>query len=148
MLKKILNRLKPYFLQGNTNDFYTLENASVENSVKIFEGSWATRIPGTDEGYADLFDDSRIHELDQKCGGFQGKNVLEIGPLEAGHSQMMHRGGANKIVAVEANSKAYVKSLIVKEEFQLKNLELKFADAMSFLKSMDDKFKSSKVQWN
>lgn len=139
----MINKISSLKSSKQQNDFYTLEDSSLQNTLDIFEGAWASQVPGASaegSGYADLFEDSRIQELGQRCGGFQGKAILEIGPLEAAHSYMMVRAGAQEVTSVEANSQAYLKSLIIKEEFNLSQLQLKFADAMKFLASNTKKY--------
>ena len=47
-------------------------------------------------------------------GRLDGVDILELGPLEAGHTYALAQLGAN-ITAVEANAEAYLKCLLVKE---------------------------------
>lgn len=61
--------------------------------------------------------------------------VLELGPLEAGHTYMLEKMGARSIVAVEANSRAYLKCLIVKELFELKRAKFLLGDFVAYLKN-------------
>ena len=41
--------------------------------------------------------------------GVDGRRVLELGPLEGGHSYMLQRAGAARVLAIEANTRAFLK---------------------------------------
>jgi Protein of unknown function (DUF1698) len=88
--------------------------ASAAAAFELFKGEWASDIPGFGMGELALFDDPRVHWLGKQLGGFAGKRILELGPLEGAHSWMMSRAGAAQIVAIEANVRAFLKCLIVK----------------------------------
>jgi len=81
----------------------------------------------TGPGTAKLFDDPRIAWADA-CLGFTGRRIVELGPLEGGHSYMMQTRGAAAITAIEANSRAYLKCLIVKEVLGLDKVSFKLGD--------------------
>lgn len=87
-----------------------------------------------------LFDDDRVRFWDQQIGGFAGKRVLELGPLEGAHTVLISACGAAEILAIEANRRAYLKCLIVKELF---NLRARFLLG-DFLKYLD----SSIIKWD
>ncbi|SFH15293.1 class I SAM-dependent methyltransferase [Methylobacterium gossipiicola] len=93
--------------------------ASIQNSFDIFSGQWCSDVPIYGGGNAQLFFDARIRLFDEAIGGFAGKKVLELGPLEAGHTYAMTLFGASEIVAVEANRDAFLRCLVVKEAFNL-----------------------------
>lgn len=97
-------------------DEYIMAPPSAQNAVDLFKGEWSSALP-TDvaSGHIPLYQDSRIDLIAEQVGGFQGKSILELGPLEAAHTYMMDRGGAKSIEAVEANSRAYLKCLVAKE---------------------------------
>lgn len=42
-------------------------------------------------------EDYRIEWFERIVGGFSGKRVLELGPLEEGHSYMLEKGGRRKL---------------------------------------------------
>ena len=96
---------------------------SSQNAVDLFEGLWFSKLPekvGAETGgIGKLFDDERIHWASSKLGGFQEKNVLELGPLEGCHSAMLESAGATSILSIEANSDAYLRCLLVKELLDL-----------------------------
>ncbi len=77
-------------------------------------------LPGLESGgHADLFADHRITLLDQHLGPVAGQRVLELGPLEGGHSYMLARLGARSVTAVESNPRAFLRLLCVKELYSL-----------------------------
>jgi hypothetical protein len=119
-------------------DAYVQGPPSGENALRIFAGEWSSRLPAPYHaltGEADLFEDLRITWLADVLGRFAGLNVLELGPLEAGHTTMLERGGAASIVAVESNVRAYLKCLIVKELLGLTRTTFLLGDAVSYLQS-------------
>ncbi len=119
-------------------DRYTSAPPAPENAFRQFAGEWISRVPGFETGSVALFDDHRIRWLQSQLGGFAGKRVLELGPLEAGHTFMMERAGAN-VLAIEANQRAFLKCLIVKQAFDLRARFL-LGDAHAYLKTCPDRF--------
>ena len=114
------------------DDRFEDRSPSSRNALEIFNGEWSSNIPAFGMGVADLFSDSRLNYFDQEIGGFAGKRVLELGPLEGGHTYMMSLLGASDIVSVEANKKAYLRCLVIKEIFGLK-AKFFLGDFMKFL---------------
>ena len=53
---------------------------------------------------------------------------------------MMQRGGASKVVAVEANNRAFLKCLIVKQIFDLSNVEFLFGDFIRYMQEEEKRF--------
>ena len=100
---------------GSVLNHFVSAPPSAEAPFQIFVGEWSSIIPGIGLGRASLFDDARIKWLRNACGGFAGKNILELGPLEGGHTYMMASAGASQVTSIEANTRAYLKCLIVKE---------------------------------
>ena len=113
--------------------------AAPENGLDLFEGQWISKIPGYRHGHAALFEDHRIAWLQQQCGGFAGKSVLELGPLEGAHTFMMAQDGAADILAIENNSRAYLKCLVVKETLKF-NANFLLGDAVAYLEQTDRRF--------
>lgn len=87
-----------------------------------------------------LFQDSRINWAAERLGGFEGLSILELGPLEGGHSYMLEQKGAARVVAIEANRRAFVKCLIAKEVLQLKKVQFRLGDFVEFLRQPDESF--------
>lgn len=122
-------------------DEYTHMAPNIQNSVDIFKGEWASRIPGgIESGGAHLFEDGRILAFEKQLGTFAGLSVLELGPLEGGHSYMMSQRGASEVLSIEANSRAYLKCLIVKNLFNLSNCQFVHGDFNKYLGQTDKKF--------
>jgi len=82
-----------------------------------------------------LFQDSRVAWALQEMGGVLGQSVLELGPLEGGHSYMLEQAGAASIYSIEANSRAFLKCLISKELLGMKRVSYQLGDFMPFLES-------------
>ena len=118
-------------------DQYTDRAPSLQNTFDIFQGEWSSRLPSalkeTQAGEVPLFEDSRIHWAIERLGGVQGKRVLELGPLEGGHTYMLEQLGAATITSVEANSRAYLKCLLVKEALGLHRAHFIYSDCIQFL---------------
>jgi len=124
-------------------DSYVDRPPSGENAVAIFDGEWSSHLPPPYDrctGAADLFEDARITWLSNLIGGFDGLRVLELGPLEAGHSAMMERAGAASVVAIESNVRAYLKCLIVKELLGLSRCSFQLGDFVAYLRDFSDRF--------
>jgi hypothetical protein len=68
-------------------DLYSRDTPSPATPFTIFKDEWSSAIPGFKTGGADLFNDSRIRWVERQLGSFQDKRVLELGPLEGGHTQ-------------------------------------------------------------
>jgi SAM-dependent methyltransferase len=106
-----------------------------ENAFRIFEGEWSSSLPGSNAGgKAGLFEDGRIIWFEEKLGSFAGKHVLELGPLEAGHTTMMSHRGA-EILAIEANQRAFLRCLAVKEVLGIQGAKFLLGD---FVRYLDD----------
>lgn len=93
-------------------DAYVLSRPSAQNALDIFKGEWSSRLPDrfglrTEPGTARLFEDGRVIWAEEVFGDFSGWNVLELGPLEPGHSYMFQAREADKVVSIEANTRAF-----------------------------------------
>jgi len=129
---------------NNILDAYVSEAPSPQLAVDIFKGEWSSRFPPPLDfvraGTIPLFDDDRIRWAAEKLGGFQGRRVLELGPLEGGHTYMLHQLGAAEIVAVEANTRAYLKCLVVKNLFDLARARFLCGDFVPYLAQATERF--------
>ena len=114
---------------------YSRQAPSPAAPFDIFKDDWSSEVPGFKTGASPLFDDSRIKWLESQLGSFEGKRVLELGPLEGGHTFMMERAGAT-VTAIEANQRAFLKCLIVKDAFHLKS-EFLFGDFRPYLSALE-----------
>lgn len=126
----------------NIQDAYVLSAPSPQTALDIFEGEWSSELPDANlrAGSIKLFDDYRIKWFAEHLGGFQNKTVLELGPLEAGHTYMLERLGAASIVSIEANTRAFLKCLIVKEIFDLRHARFLCGDLMEYLRTNHRQF--------
>lgn len=125
-------------MMSTSLEYYSAAVPSDQAMLDIFRGEWSSRMPSetglvTSPGFAALFEDPRIEWAKQVFGGFDGKTILELGPLEGGHTYMMQRAGASKITAVEANNRAFLKCLIIQKIFGLENAEFMFGDFNKYL---------------
>ncbi len=120
-------------------DEYVKTAPGPQNALDIFKGEWSSRLPGDlaslRAGSIPLFEDSRIEWGVNAVGGVKDKDVLELGPLEAGHTYMLERSGARTITSIEANTRAYLKCLIVKEILELKRAHFLCGDFVEYLRT-------------
>lgn len=118
---------------------------SDQNALDLFAGEWSSRPPANrpdlKAGNTALFDDERIAWAHRQlldlgiAGGFTGRDVLEIGPLEGGHSYLLDRLGARQVTAIEANARAYLKCLIAKEVLGMPRVRFQLGDALAHLRA-------------
>jgi predicted RNA methylase len=123
---------------------YSKSAPSTQNALDIFSSEWTSKLP---EPYANLvagelplFDDGRIKWAIKSMGGINGKTILELGPLEGGHSYMLERLGAKSITAIEANTHAYLRCLIIKNLLDLNRVRFIYGDFVEFLRLNKIKF--------
>jgi len=117
---------------------------SPQTAVDLFAGEWASRFPAAgpavSAGQAGLFEDPRMTWADQTLAamtgrGFADKSILELGPLEGGHTYMAAQLGAREVVAIEANARAYLKCLVAREILQIPRATFLLGDAIAYLRS-------------
>jgi hypothetical protein len=124
------------------NDSYITIAPSGQNAVDIFRGQWASALPtalGVKAGAAPLFDDRRISWAIEQFGGVKDQRVLELGPLEGGHSYMLAAAGA-EVLAVESNTRAYLRCLVAKELTGTESVRFQLGDFMAYLQACADRF--------
>jgi hypothetical protein len=110
---------------------------SPQNAVDSMPG-WLSAFPpefGVTAGPLAFYADARIAWCLDLFGSIAGRAVLELGPLEAGHTYMLERAGAATLDAVEANKLAYMRCLIYKEIVGLKVARFHLGD---FTKWIED----------
>ncbi len=122
-------------------DEYVGAMPSGQNAVDLFVGEWSSRLPmeGVVTGEIPLFEDDRVEWALGELGDLTGRTVLELGPLEGGHSFMLERAGA-RVTAVEAQTRAYLKCLIVKELLGLERVRFLLGDFVEYLRATGDEF--------
>jgi hypothetical protein len=126
-------------------DAYILSIPSNQNMLDIFEGEWSSRLPKnlglvTKPGTARLFEDDRVVWAEHMLGKFSNWEILELGPLEGGHSYMFQDRNAKRIISIEANTRAFLKCLIIKNIFNLDRVEYKLGDFMPFLEKNNSRY--------
>jgi hypothetical protein len=126
-------------LKGTELDLYTTQEPSHSLAFDLFNDTWFSNVPNYGLGAAPHFEDGRIQWLERVCGGFAGKSVLELGPMEGGHTYMLSQGGASRVLAVEANSKAFLKCLLVQNALKF-NAEFMYGDFRKLLQKRDQRF--------
>lgn len=121
---------------------YVQRPPTPQNALDLFRGEWASRLPepfaGYSAGEADLFRDDRIAWLVARVGGVSGWRVLECGPLEGGHTYMLEGRGAGSVVAIEANTRAYLRCLITKELFGLDRSRFLLGDFVEYMRGGEE----------
>jgi len=118
-------------------DSYVTVAPSPQTAVDIFAGEWAARLPPpldhVHAGVAPLFEVPHVPWGVEALGGVANERVLELGPLEGGHTYILDRLGASEGVAVEANTRAYLKCLISKELLGIPSATFLCGDFVSYL---------------
>lgn len=121
----------------NALDVYVDDPPHAQVALNLFSGQWASRLPPP---YADLhaggtplFEDGRITWALAELEPVNGQRVLELGPLECGHTYMLDRAGAGEVVAVESNTRAYLRCLVVKELLGIPSAKVLLGDFVRFL---------------
>jgi hypothetical protein len=124
-------------LNRGIRELYVRTAPSAQNAVDLFAEEWSSRfLPPFSElraGPIPLYQDSRLTWALQVLGGCQGQRVLELGPLEGGHSYMLEPSGAEVVTAIEANSHAFLKCLIAKEILGITRVRFQLGDFVQYL---------------
>lgn len=127
---------------------YAPKAPNPQQTLNIFKGNWASRMPDSlgelSAGTAGLFDDPRVTwavaNLSRLGIAIRNSHVLELGPLEGGHTYLLGKEGAASVTAIEAHSGAYLKCLVVKEVLGIERVNFLYGDAISFLRESEREF--------
>ncbi len=114
---------------------------SQQNAIDAVAG-WNSQFPaalGLTAGRVPLFEDGRIHWAIGQFGPIEGKHVLELGPLEGGHTSMLEAAGAN-VLAIEANKTAFLRCLVTKEIRSLRQSRFMLGDCIKWLETTEDTY--------
>lgn len=130
---------------GSILDAYVKTAPSVQTAIDIFKDEWASHFPAAlgvpvQAGAIPLFEDGRIVWGINELGGINGFRVLELGPLEGGHSYMLEVYGAASVLSIEGNTRAYLKCLIAKEVLDMKRVRFLCGDFVEYLKESSEQF--------
>lgn len=125
-------------------DQYVRTPPNPQSALDLFKGNWWSSFPapwsGLEAGHTPLFDDARIKWAIEALGGVAGRKLLELGPLEGGHTFSLEMAGAQSIVAIEASSRAYLKCLIAKEIVGLRCAQFLLGDFEEYLRAGAERF--------
>ena len=122
-------------------DTYETSEPSAQNAIDLVPG-WNTHFPSEFNVVAGKvigFQDDRIGWMIERLGGVDEAKVLEIGPMEAAHSVLLERSGA-QVTAVEANKRAFLKCLITKEIVGLTKARFLLGDCIPFLENNETRY--------
>ncbi|HVB66174.1 MAG TPA: class I SAM-dependent methyltransferase [Candidatus Acidoferrales bacterium] len=123
---------------------YFTSYPSEQNALDIFQNEWSSKFPpesgNLQAGSSPLFQDPKVIWAITEMGGVENKKVLELGPLEGGHTYILEKHGASSILAIEANSRAYLKCLITKEILDLKRSKFLCGNFLEYLRTTNEKF--------
>ena len=126
----------------SVNDICVAQLPSYQNAIDLFE-KWSSALParfGVQTGGIPLFEDGRVIWAIEQLGGVAGRDILELGPLEAGHTYMLETAGAKSILAIEGNKNCYLRCLIAKEITKLKVSDFLLGDFVEFLETDTRRF--------
>ncbi|PRH83921.1 class I SAM-dependent methyltransferase [Labrys okinawensis] len=146
MLSKWLGKLRrrsvpaPLSAQKSPRIFdrYVISMPTHQNAVDVIQG-WTSAFPpefGIKAGALATYLDPRIAWMMNQYGPLEGKVVLELGPLEGGHTVMLERAGAI-VDAIEANQSAFLRCLITKEIFGLSRSRIWLGDFVRWLEGTE-----------
>lgn len=117
---------------------------SAQNALDVFKGEWISRLPAQfshlTAGQMPLFEDPRVLWAIEQLGGVRGDRVLELGPLEAGHSYIAQQHGACEVVGIEGNARAFMKCLVMKEVTGLDRVRYLLGDFVEYMRTTDERF--------
>lgn len=117
---------------------------SAQNALDVFKDEWISRLPAEfsqwSAGKMPLFEDPRVLWAVERFGGLQGDRVLELGPLEAGHSYIAQKGGAREVVGIEGNARAFMKCLVMKEVVGLDRVHFRLGDFVEYMQATEERF--------
>lgn len=111
---------------------------SDQNILDLFAGEWSTKMPeglglSSQPGHAPLLEDPRIHWLADQLGPLYDRDVIELGPLEGAHSYMLQHLKPRSVTSVEANTRAFLKCLCMKEIFGLDRVRFVLGNFFPYL---------------
>ncbi len=129
---------------ANILDQIVTSYPSEQNALDIFRDEWLSMMPANRRdlraGRIPLFDDPKVHWALAELGGVRNQRVLELGPLEAAHSYILQNAGAASVVAIESNTRAFLKCLIVKNLFHLDRVDFRCGNFLSYLEHNTERF--------
>lgn len=138
LFNRFKNAFDILFARQNSLNPYNQAFPHPQQMIDLFENEWISSFPPPFQdlkaGIYPLFEDARIEWGVQQLNGLKNKTILELGPLEGGHSYVLQKHGAASIVAIEANPRAYLRCLIVKQMLKLDRVDFLFGDFNEYLR--------------
>ena len=142
-VKKVMRSTGTAILGLFSGDPFSHVMPSPQTAVDLFAGQWNSELPSPYEkltgGTATLFEDDRITWAVDQIGGVKEMRVLELGPLEGGHTFMLDRFGADEVTAIEANKQAFLRCLVTKELLGIPSAHFLCGDFMDYLRDAVDR---------
>lgn len=127
---------------------FELRSPSNQTGVDVFRGNWASDLSSllgvdgtgpsplfTQDGRPKAFADAFGND-----GSLSGMNILELGPLEGGHTYMLEQLGAATVTAVESNVVSWLKCLVAKELLELRRSKFLLGDVPAYLSACDTRY--------
>ncbi len=115
-----------------------------QNALDVFKDEWISRLPPAyahlSAGQMPLFEDPRVSWAIEQLGGVNGDRILELGPLEAGHSYMAQQHGAREVIGIEGNARAFMKCLVMKEVVGLDRVHYLLGDFVEYMRTTGERF--------
>jgi hypothetical protein len=122
-------------------DLYVSSSPSLQNAVDAVAG-WKTSFPpryGLKAGFVETYNEPRIRWAIEAFGSLEGRRVLELEPLEGGHTSMLEAEGAS-VDAIEPNGLAFMRCLITKEILGLTRSTFWLGDVMRTLEDWEQRY--------
>src|SRR5215207_5994601 len=123
-------------------DRYERRPPSAQNAIDLFDDTWTSSFPAwltLHAGTLPTFNDTRIRALLQHLDSIKGFKILELGPMEGGHTYMLHEAGAS-VTSIESSSRSYLKCLVVKEILHLNRAHFHLGDFVPYLAETRDRY--------
>jgi hypothetical protein len=142
-ITRLVNQIKGFISKPPC---YVNSAPCAQNILDMFVGNWLSKIPQeynlqVSPGSSNLYEDPRILWLESLLEqGFKNKNILELGPFEAGHSYMLSKKFAQQIDSIESNYTCFQKCLAAKEIFSLTNVNFMLGDFVKFLQKTSKQY--------
>ena len=126
------------------SDKFVLKKPSDQNSIDCFKNLWYSSFPSIfnlSAGDHKLFFDARLEWAFTKIKSKSDWDVLELGPLEGGHSYWLEKNtNVRSVTAIEANQLCWLKCLVTKEVVDLKKTKYLLGDFIEFLKDTKKRY--------
>lgn len=123
-------------------DEYVEGSPSAQNAIDALAG-WNMALPpevGVIAGPAAFYCDPRIVWALEQFGPIEGRDILELGPLEASHTYMIEQRRPASILAIEANRLSFLRCLVVKELLGLKIAKFELGNFVPWLETAEQRF--------